>query len=134
MDRYDNPYEKPTPGRGADFSDSNIPLPPVSGMAVGSLVIGIISTVTGLFALIGGIIGACCCFGAPVVVAPLAILLGIGGGVLGYFAMQECKNTGKRGHGMALAGVITSAVGGVFGAIVVVIVVGIMAFAAANQP
>lgn len=126
MSNIDNPYQ------ATEYPLE--PLPPVSGMSVTSLVLGILSTVSGLFALVGGFVGMCCCMGAPVVVAPVAILLGIGGGVVGYFGMQECKTTGKRGHGLALAGIITSVVGVALGALVLVVIVGFMAFVAANQP
>jgi hypothetical protein len=68
------------------------------------------------------------------VAGPLALLLGIGGGILGYFGMQECKTGAKRGHGLALAGVITSIVGAFFGALMVLGFLGLFAFAAANQP
>lgn len=129
MSNYGNQYAT---GPSGNYSE---PLPPMSGMAIGALVLGIISTICGVMGLGGSLLSVACCCAAPAMfAAPLAILLGIGGGVLGYFAMQECKTTGKRGHGMALAGIITSAVGFVFGAIFVLIVVAFAGFAAVNQP
>ena len=110
------------------------PLTPMSGMAVGSLVMGIISTLCSL-ASTGSVFTCFCpCAGAAVVGTPLGIILGIGGLVLGYFGMQECKTTGKRGHGLALAGMITAGVGVAVGLLVVIAMLAFAAFVAGNQP
>lgn len=131
MANYGNQYQ---PGPYAE-NPVGEPQTPMSGMAVGALVLGIISAVCGVMGLGGSLLSvACCCATPAMFAAPLAILLGIGGGVLGYFAMQECKTTGKRGHGLALAGMITSAVGFVFGAIFVILLVAFAGFVAVNQP
>jgi hypothetical protein len=134
MSKADNPFESPTyvppdaPAYPAEV------LPPMSGMAVASLVLGIINALLGTGGFFAGIVGFCCCAGLPAfVVVPVTIMLGIVGGVLGYFGMQECKTTGKRGHGLALAGLITSAVGFGFGAILALMMLGLFALAASNQ-
>ena len=95
MSNYDNPYQASgyaaTPNIGSET-------PPVSGMAIGSLVCGIISLV---FSIPG-----CCC--APIWL--LSGVLGLVGVVLGIFGMQEC-NRGKGGKGMAIAGLICGGAG-----------------------
>jgi hypothetical protein len=64
-----------------------------NGMAIGSMITGIVS-----------IVAACCC---PI----LGLLAGIAGGVLGFLARKQIAERGGQGNGMALAGLITGGVG-----------------------
>ncbi|GAA1656581.1 DUF4190 domain-containing protein [Actinoplanes couchii] len=58
---------------------------PTSGLAVASMVLGII-----------GIFGGFCAFGVPCLIAV----------VLGHMALRETRNGHRAGHGMAIAGLI----------------------------
>ena len=60
--------------------------PPTSGLAVASMIFGIL-----------GLVAGCCTFGIFSVVAVIC----------GHGALAEIKQTGKRGDGMAKAGLIT---------------------------
>lgn len=64
-------------------------------------------------------------------------MLGLVAVVLGYMGMQECKEQGKSGKEMALAGLICGAVGIVLGILIVALsLLGVLAQAgagAANQ-
>lgn len=66
--------------------------PPTSGLAVGSLVVGIL-----------GAVGGWCMFAVPCVVAVM----------LGHYALSDIKRTRKNGRGMAIAGLILGYVFGV---------------------
>lgn len=78
--------------------------PPTSGMAIGSLVTGIIAVLTGTF-------GCCCVY----VLAPMAILLGGVAFILGFMARKQIASGEAAGNGLAMAGMITGGVGVIFG-------------------
>lgn len=62
-----------------------VPQQPTSGLAVTSLVLSIL-----------GLVGSCCTFG----------ILSLGAVIFGHVALAETKSGQKRGHGMAVAGLI----------------------------
>jgi len=62
-----------------------VSLPPTSGMAVASMVFGII-----------GLLGGWCAFGIPCILAV----------ILGHVGLNETKGGQKSGHGMAVAGLV----------------------------
>ena len=76
----------------------------------------IISLVTGILSIASSLLG-CCCFlfsGGGSVIGFISI-------VLGYMGMQECKEQGKSGKELALAGLICGIVGVVLGILMVVL-------------
>jgi hypothetical protein len=98
MSKADNPFESPA------YVPPNAPAypsapQPASGMAIGALVVGIISIVIAL--------PGCCC--TPIWL--LSGMLGLVGVILGYLGMQECNRGEKSGKGMAMAGLICGGIG-----------------------
>jgi hypothetical protein len=129
MSKYDNPYESPAPlGYDPPGYYPNHTPPPVSGMAIGGLVTGILSIVAGVMGFF------CCCMGVNFIAGAGAVLLGVAGAVLGYMGMQECTKNGKSGYGMGMAGMVTGIIGALLGAISVAIWIGFYAFALSVQP
>jgi Domain of unknown function (DUF4190) len=61
------------------------PQPPSSGMAVASMVLGIV-----------GLLSSCCALGIPSLLAV----------IFGHVAIRETKSGVKSGHGMAVAGLV----------------------------
>lgn len=76
---YPNPYGQ------APHQPAPPTVRPTSGLAVASLVSGLI-----------GIAGGCCLFGLPCILAV----------VLGHMATRETRTGERGGHGMAIAGLI----------------------------
>ncbi len=121
MSNYDNPYQ------ASGYAAQSLPptnAPPVSGMAIGSLVCGIISLVI--------TVPGCCC--SPIWM--LSGILGLVAVILGIFAIQEC-NRGKGGKGMAIAGLACGGIGLAF--TLLLFVLGMLGFIAgavgnAGQP
>lgn len=102
---YDSRYQEPY-----------IPPPPPSVMAIISLVTGILGLAIFLISIL-----SCCVFpGAQIVTLPVCVILGFASGTLGYFGMQECKTGLKSGHGMALAGTICGATGGILSLVLLI--------------
>lgn len=81
-----NPYQQPAPYYQPPVTT------PVSGLAIASMVSGIIADL---------MVIATCCFGPTIV---LAGPIGIAAAAMGYFALKECNEQGKEGRGMAIAG------------------------------
>jgi hypothetical protein len=92
----DNPFASSAYASPSKSYDSG--QQPVSGMAIGALVCGILGLVF--------IFPGCCC----IFFMPLSGILGLVGVILGIFGMQECNRTGKGGKGMAMAGLICGGV------------------------
>ncbi len=127
MSKFENPFGSP----------KQIPPqmpPPVSGLAVASLVVGILSAIAGLFSAVGFVFHACCCALPAVVIVPMAVITGLSGGVLGYFALQECKVTEKRGRSLAIAGIATSAAGGGIALLILAILAALLTMSALHHP
>ena len=127
MSQFDNPYA-PSVEEKPQFNPPGMP-PPMSVMAILSLVSGIISTIAGL-----GSVACFCCLPLIGIGGPAALLTGIGGAVLGYLGMKECANGAKSGRGLAMAGMITGIIGAVLGAIGLLAFLGLFALGAAQQP
>lgn len=85
-----NPYEAPTPGYYQGPPPQK--LAPVSGLAIASMVTGIIAD---------GMVLLACCFGPTLL---LAAPLGITAVVLAYFGRKEIREQQKEGSGFAIAG------------------------------
>ena len=82
------PAYGPPPGypvAGYPYQPIAVQLPPTSGFAVASLVFGLI-----------GVFGGFCALGIPCLIAV----------VCGHAGLSDAKKLGKRGHGMAIAGLI----------------------------
>ena len=92
-DRWQPPRAEPYPASGPPYGQPYPPPPQVivvqgpstSGMAVASLVLGIL-----------GLLSSCCSFG----------IFSLGAIVLGHVALAETKSVRKSGHGMAVAGLV----------------------------
>ncbi len=84
------PYVHPQQG-AVPYQHAGIGIMPTSGMAIGSLIVGIISLVSFL---------AC----------PVGLVLGVPGIICGHMSLAEIKRSGGQlqGKGMAIAGLITS--------------------------
>jgi hypothetical protein len=93
-----NPYQSPGYAPSSKAYSSGGQIPP-SGMAIASLVLGILADVSGIF-------GFCCCLSTP-----LSLVFGAIGLVLGFFGLREVQSGAKTGHGLALGGMITSGIG-----------------------
>jgi hypothetical protein len=128
MSQFDNPNPYASSGYAPTGVPQHGPHLPPSGLAIASLVVGILSILGGIF---GGLTSVCCCGG--LVSGPVALLVGATALALGYFGMKECQAGNKSGYGMALAGMITGGIGALMGLITFLIFAGFVAFAAANQ-
>lgn len=80
------------PGYGVPYAGGWVPPVPTNGMAVTSLVVSIAALVTAAFC------------GVTILAAPV-------GAVLGHLAMRRISETGEKGRGLALAGVIVGWIG-----------------------
>ena len=103
MSNMENPYNAP-------INQSQPPQPPQgppaqNGLALASMILGICSLTIG-----------CCCW--------LHVPLGIAGLICGFLGLNKAKETGV-GKGMALAGIICSAI-----ALVLLTILGVVGFVA----
>jgi hypothetical protein len=96
---------------GYGYGQPGYQSPQQSGLAVAALVLGIV-----------GIVGVCCCGFLGVV--------GIGGVICGLLAKKEIRESrgAKTGDGLALAGIITGAIGIALGIASVVLVFAVGVF------
>jgi hypothetical protein len=85
--------------------------PPSAGLAVTSMVLGIVGVVGTLF--------SCCCG----VFAFVGVILGIGAVITGVIALNKCKDGSGEGRGMAIAGVSCGAASIVLGIALVVLAI-----------
>jgi len=123
MERYDNPYDAPAPGYYSQPPQWPQKVEPVSGLAIASMVTGIIGD---------AMILATCCFGPTFL---LAGPLGITAVVLGYSALKEIKQQNKEGRGFAIAGIAcgwTAIALFALGMLAVVAYVGVFIYAASQ--
>jgi hypothetical protein len=107
---YGAPY-----AAGYGYGYPAVAAPPTNGMAIGSMVVSIVS-----------IVGLCAYgFGG---------LLGILGAILGHVARRQIKERGEGGDGMALAGIIMGWIATGIGLLIVAFVVFIIWLAVTSEP
>ncbi|GAA1361939.1 DUF4190 domain-containing protein [Catellatospora chokoriensis] len=85
------PYSpQPTGAYGVPFTPyaQGPAAPGTNGMAIASMVLGIVGVLL------------CCCYG-------IGALPGLIGAVLGHISLKQVKQTGQQGRGMAIAGIAT---------------------------
>ena len=101
MSQSGNPFEAPKYVSSSSRAYAPAPGAPqqVSGMAVGSLVTGILGLVSAM--------PSCCC----VLILMLSGALSLIAVILGYFGMQECDQGRKSGKGLAVAGLVCGGIG-----------------------
>ncbi|QIM21949.1 DUF4190 domain-containing protein [Phycicoccus sp. HDW14] len=90
----------PPPGDSGGYSAPPPAYPAPGGPAAGGIGGNNTKAVIALVLGILGIVFAFCCW-------PVGLLLGIGGGILGYLAKQEIGRTGQAGGGLAQGGFVT---------------------------
>ncbi len=105
-----NPYSTP-PTSGspyatpyAAYQPAAAPAGVTNGMAIASLVLGIVGVAT------------CCCYG-------MGALPGLIGAILGHISLKQIKERGQQGRGMAIAGIATGWAAVALTAIMVVLLV-----------
>lgn len=119
----ENPYGAPAPGYYGPPTVS--PMRPVSGLAIGAMVTGIIADLMVL---------ATCCVGPTFLAAGP---LGIVAVVLANYGLKECREQDKEGRGFAIAGLACgwTAIGFfALGMIVVLAYVGLFVYMGINAP
>ncbi|MFG3711941.1 DUF4190 domain-containing protein [Micromonospora sp. NPDC047730] len=79
------PPPSPRPPYGYPATHVVVQVPPTSGVAVASMVLGIL-----------GVLGGWCLFGLPCLLAV----------ILGHVGLNETRNNAKSGRGMAVAGLV----------------------------
>ena len=108
----DNPYGAPQQAGttlGPSYSSSQ--QPPSSGLAITSMVLGIVGILGSLF--------SCCC---GVLAAAPGVVLGIAAVITGIIALNKVKDGSGEGKGMAMAGVICGAVSILLGIVLIVVI------------
>ncbi|MBB5617189.1 DUF4190 domain-containing protein [Microcella frigidaquae] len=84
-----------------DYFPARTPLPPVSGLAIASLILGLLTTLPALLALLirsGGFLAVL----LYLIVVGVPALIAV---VLGHVALSTIKRAERRGRGMAVWGV-----------------------------
>jgi hypothetical protein len=99
MSSPDNPFQTPQYVSSKSAYAPPSGQKPVSGMAVASLVLGILSLVTSL--------PGCCCM----LIFLLSGTFGLIALVMGYFGLQECNQGQKSGKSLAIAGMVCGGIG-----------------------